>query len=99
MSSAICWRAYRVGVAVLRRPPHVRRRRFRLLGGHVVAADLREDEILRCHRGPVEATEHRELAGVRHRVGQGSLQELLIADMRAVSALLAKSALSAASVS
>src|SRR5687768_3705852 len=49
--------------------------RPRLVGAKIVRVDARDDEILRRHGTAGEPSQQRELSGVRHRVGKGSLKK------------------------
>ena len=47
------------------------------MGSQVVGGDCRVNEILRTDGIPEEPTEHRQLSGMRHRIGELSLKHLL----------------------
>jgi len=65
---------------IIRVPPEIGRARARLVAAHIVGPHVSEDEILRRYRLAGEPPQHRELAGVRHGVGQRALEKLFIRD-------------------
>lgn len=75
---SVPWRLWRL----VRAPPRVGRRRLGLDRAHIPRADVGEDAVLRRDGGASQPPQHRELPHVRHGVGQGALQELLVADLR-----------------